>query len=37
MTKPNKPIKQILTPDERLRKVIDEAYAVFCQQVTGGI
>lgn len=32
-----KPIKQILTPAERLRKVIDEAYAIFCQQMAGGV
>lgn len=35
--KPIKAPKQILPPAERLRKIIDEAYAIFCQQVTGGV
>lgn len=30
-------IKKILTPDERLLKIIDEAYVIFCQQVAGSI
>lgn len=37
MVEQSKPIRQILRPAERLRKIIDDAYAIFCQQVAGGV
>ncbi|MDE6754827.1 MAG: hypothetical protein K2J82_09495 [Muribaculaceae bacterium] len=35
--KPTKDPKQILSPAQRLRKIIDEGYEIFCQQVAGGV
>lgn len=35
--KPTKDPKQILSPSQRLRKIIDEGYEIFCQQVAGGV
>ncbi len=35
--KPTKDTKQILSPVQRLRKIIDEGYEIFCQQVAGGV
>lgn len=29
--------KSIISPATRLRKIIDEAYSIFCQQVVGGV